>query len=94
MTAYRRETIVWGLLTLGAFACLPWVRVGKAFLAFSWPPDRSQARRPDPVALGRVGLAAVLAVLRRRRGQEATGAAGESSSPSPALGVLARGCTS
>ena len=37
MIAYRRETILWSLLTLGAFALLPWERVGKAFLALSWP---------------------------------------------------------
>jgi len=33
MTAYRRETIFWAAFTLGAFALLPWERVGKAFLA-------------------------------------------------------------
>ncbi|HSB68869.1 MAG TPA: iron ABC transporter permease [Candidatus Methylomirabilis sp.] len=61
MTAYRRETIVWSLLTLGAFAVLPWGRVGKAFLAFSWSETGlGQVVGHWPLAV--VGLAAALVI--------------------------------
>ena len=62
MTAYRRETILWASLTLGAFALLPWERVGKAFLAWSWS-STGLTRVPTAWPLVAVGLAAALAVL-------------------------------
>ena len=62
MTAYRRETILWASLTLGAFALLPWERVGKAFLAWSWS-STGLTRIPTAWPLVAVGLAASLAVF-------------------------------
>lgn len=62
MTAYRRETILWASLTLGAFALLPWERVGKAFLAWSWS-STALTRVSTAWPLVAVGLAAALAVL-------------------------------
>ncbi len=61
MTAYRRETIFWAALTLGAFALLPWERVGKAFLAWSWSAT-GLTLLPTAWSLLAVGLAAALAV--------------------------------
>ncbi len=61
MTAYRRETIFWAALTLGAFALLPWERVGKAFLAWSWS-STGLTLVPTAWPLLAVGLAAALAV--------------------------------
>jgi iron(III) transport system permease protein len=67
MIAYRRETILWSLLTLGAFAVLPWERVGKAFLTLSWPQTGlGQIGSHWPLAL--VALAAFLAILLALRG--------------------------
>lgn len=62
MTAYRRETILWASLTLGAFALLPWERVGKAFLAWSWS-SAALTRVPTAWPLFAVGLAAAFAVV-------------------------------
>ncbi len=62
MTTYRRETIVWGLVTVGAFTLLPWDRVGKAFLALSWS-HTGLGRTPASWPLAVVGLAACLAIL-------------------------------
>jgi iron(III) transport system permease protein len=62
MTIYRRETIVWSLVTLGAFALLPWDRVGKAFLALSWS-HTGLGRTPAYWPLAVVGFAACLAIL-------------------------------
>jgi iron(III) transport system permease protein len=62
MTAYRRETILWASLTLGAFALLPWERVGKAFLAWSWS-STGLTHVPTAQPLAAVGLAGALAVL-------------------------------
>lgn len=61
MTAYRRETVAWSLLTLGAFAVLPWDRVGKAFLALSWP-QTGLGQIGSHWSLALVGLAACLAI--------------------------------
>jgi iron(III) transport system permease protein len=61
MSAYRRETIAWSLLTLGGFALLPWERVGKAFLALSWSRTAlGQVSSHWPLAV--VGVAACLAI--------------------------------
>jgi iron(III) transport system permease protein len=62
MTAYRRETIAWGLLTLGSFACLPWARIGKAFFAFAWR-ETGLGQTLSQWLLAGVGLAAVAALL-------------------------------
>lgn len=62
MTAYRRETIVWSLLTLGAFSVLPWVRVGKVFLAVSWA-NSGLGQVTTHWTVGLVGLAAGVVVL-------------------------------
>ena len=62
MTTYRRETIAWGLLTLGGFACLPWARIGKAFFAFAWQ-ETGLGQTPTQWPLAGVGLAALLALL-------------------------------
>ena len=62
MPAYRRETIVWSLLTLGAFIALPWSRVGKVFLALSWP-QTGLSQIPSHWSLGLVAAAAALAIL-------------------------------
>ncbi len=62
MIAYRRETLVWSLLTLGAFAVLPWERVGKAFLTLSWSRT-ALGQVPSAWPLATVGLAASLAIL-------------------------------
>ncbi len=62
MIAYRRETLVWSLLTLGAFAILPWERVGKAFLTLSWSRT-ALGQVPSEWSLATVGLAASLAIL-------------------------------
>jgi len=62
MTAYRRETILWASLTLGAFVLLPWERVGKAFLAWSWS-STALTRVPTARPLVAVGLAAAISVL-------------------------------
>jgi len=62
MIAYRRETVIWSLLTLGAFAVLPWERVGKAFLALSWP-QTGLGQIGGHWSLALVGLAAFLAIL-------------------------------
>ncbi len=61
MSAYRRETVVWSLLTLGAFAVLPWERVGKAFFALSWP-QTGLGQIPSHWSLALVGLAACLTI--------------------------------
>jgi len=61
MTPYRRETIFWAALTLGAFALLPWERVGKDFLAWSWS-STGLALAPTAWPLASAGLAAALAV--------------------------------
>ncbi|MBP1777867.1 MAG: ABC-type transporter, integral rane subunit, partial [candidate division NC10 bacterium] len=60
MTAYRRETIFWAAFTLGAFVLLPWERVGKAFLAWSWSAT-GLALAPTAWPLVSAGLAAALA---------------------------------
>jgi iron(III) transport system permease protein len=62
MAAYRRETVLWGLVTIGAFALLPWERVGKAFLVLSWS-HTGLGRTPAHWPLAAVGLAACLAIL-------------------------------
>ncbi len=62
MTAYRRDTIVWGLLTLAGFGCLPWERVGKAFFVLSWP-HTGLARASGSWPLAVVGLAASAVIL-------------------------------
>ncbi|MBI4736093.1 MAG: iron ABC transporter permease [candidate division NC10 bacterium] len=62
MTAYRRETLVWSLLTLGAFAALPWERVGKAFLVLSWSRT-ALGQVSSHWSLAMVGGAASLAIL-------------------------------
>ncbi len=62
MTTYRRETIIWSLVTIGAFTLLPWERVGKAFLALSWS-HTGLGRTPAAWPLAMVGLAACLAIL-------------------------------
>lgn len=62
MSAYRRATIFWAALTLGAFALLPWERVGKAFLAWSWS-STGVALAPTTWPFVAVGLAAVLAIV-------------------------------
>ncbi len=61
MSAYRRETILWSLLTLGAFAALPWERVGKGFFALSWP-ESGLGQIPSHWSLALVALAACLAI--------------------------------
>jgi iron(III) transport system permease protein len=72
MHTYRRETVVWSLLTLGAFAVLPWERVGKVFLAFSWP-QTGLGQATTHWTLGFVGLAAVLAILLAASGRDDRG---------------------
>jgi iron(III) transport system permease protein len=72
MHAYRRETVVWSLLTLGAFAVLPWERVGKVFLAFSWP-QTGLGQATTHWTLGFVGLAAGLAILLAASGRDDRG---------------------
>lgn len=67
MTAYRRETIFWASLTLGGFALLPWERVGKAFLAWSWS-STGLTHVPTAWPLVAVGMAAALAVVIGTRG--------------------------
>src|SRR3990167_8095507 len=62
MSAYRRETVVWSLLTLGAFAALPWERVGKAFLVLSWS-RAALGQVSSHWSLAMVGGAASLAIL-------------------------------
>ena len=62
MSAYRRATIFWAALTLGAFALLPWERVGKAFLAWSWS-STGVALAPTRWPFVAVCLAATLAVV-------------------------------
>jgi iron(III) transport system permease protein len=59
MSAYRRETIAWSLLALGGFACLPWDRVGKAFLSLSWSRT-ALGQVPAHWSLAVVGTAACL----------------------------------
>jgi iron(III) transport system permease protein len=61
MITYRRETIVWGCVTLGGFLFLPWERVGKVFLAVSWS-QTGPARMGGHWPLALVGLAACLAI--------------------------------
>lgn len=67
MIAYRRETILWSLLTLAAFAVLPWERVGRVFLALSWR-QTGLGQIPSHWFLAPVGLAASLAILLAIRG--------------------------
>jgi iron(III) transport system permease protein len=67
MIAYRRETILWSLLILGAFSVLPWDRVGKVFLALSWP-QTGLAQIPSHLVLALVGLAAAVGILLAIRG--------------------------
>lgn len=62
MVAYRRETVTWSLLTLGAFAVLPWDRVGKTFLALSWSRT-ALGQVASHWSLAMVGVAACLAIL-------------------------------
>jgi iron(III) transport system permease protein len=62
MIAYRRETILWGLVSIGAFSLLPWERVGKAFLALSWSHTGVGRAWADwPLTI--VGVAACLTIL-------------------------------
>jgi iron(III) transport system permease protein len=68
MTAYRRETLFWAAFTLGAFALLPWERVGKTFLAWSWSAT-GLALAPTAWSLVSAGLAAALAIAVGARGQ-------------------------
>ncbi len=67
MIAYRRETILWSLLTLGAFAVLPWDRVGRVFLTLSWR-QTGLSQIPGHWFLAPVALAATLAILLTIRG--------------------------
>jgi iron(III) transport system permease protein len=62
MIAYRRETILWASVTLAAFALLPWERVGKAFLAWSWS-STGFTRIPTAWPFMAVGLAVALTAL-------------------------------
>ena len=87
MTAYRRETILWASLTLGAFALLPWERVGKAFLAWSWS-STGLTLVPTAWPLVAVGLAAALAVFVGTCGRGSRRAGGTLLAVST-LGVLA-----
>jgi len=87
MTAYRRETIFWASLTLGAFALLPWQRVGKAFLAWSWSSTGLMlVQTAWPLSF--VGLAAALAVFVGLWG-EGSRRAGRALIALSTLGVLA-----
>ncbi len=87
MTAYRRETILWAVLTLGAFALLPWERVGKVFLAMAWS-HTGLTRVPTGGPLFAVGLAAGLALTLGVCGKGSRPAGGTLLAAST-LGVLA-----
>ena len=73
MTTYRRVTIGWSLLTLGGFAFLPWVRVGKVFFAFAWAETGlAQVWTHWPLAfIALAALAACLLAARRETGRAA-----------------------
>jgi iron(III) transport system permease protein len=87
MSAYRRETIAWGLLTLGGFALLPWERVGKAFLTLSWSRS-ALGQVSSHWSLAMVGMAACLAIA-LALGRAASQGAGRLILALSVLGLLA-----
>ncbi len=87
MTAYRQETIFWAALTLASFALLPWERIGKAFLAWSWS-STGLALVPTAWPLLAVGLVAASAIPIGVCGQ-GTRRAGATLLAASTLGVMA-----